>query len=96
MERYKMNSSAYAIFNFGSFLLTYDLMAFFFRIFSYFAYRMKKFNVEVVEVLRHTIEVSAVDADEALMKVQRMYKECDLVLDASDYERTEISVKDEK
>ncbi len=57
---------------------------------------MKKFNVEVVEVLRRTIEVSAEDADEALSKVRLMYRRCDLILDASDYERTEYSVKDEK
>ncbi len=77
-------------------MLTCDLILFFFHFFSYFAYRMKKFNVEVVEVLRRTVEVAAEDADEALSKVRQMYRHCDLVLDASDYERTEISVKDEK
>ena len=57
---------------------------------------MKKFCIEVKEVLRRTVEVEAADEVEATERVRQMYRECRIVLDASDYERTEFSVKDEK
>lgn len=47
-------------------------------------------------MLRRTVEVEAADETEATKHVRQMYRECRLVLDASDYERTEFSVKDEK
>lgn len=57
---------------------------------------MKKYSIEVTEILRRIMEVEASDADDAIAKVRQMYRNCDIVLDASDYERTEISVKSEK
>ena len=47
-------------------------------------------------MLRRTVEVEAANEAEATERVCQMYRECRLVLDASDYERTEFSVKDEK
>jgi len=57
---------------------------------------MKKYSIEVVEVLSRTIEVEAIDTSDALRKVRTMYRNCDIVLDDSDYKQTEICVKDEK
>ncbi len=57
---------------------------------------MKKYSIEVVEVLSRTIEVEAIDTSDALRKVRTMYRNCDIVLDDSDYKQTEMCVKDEK
>ena len=57
---------------------------------------MKKFCIEVKEVLSRIVKVEAANKVEATEQVRQMYRECQIVLDASDYERTEISVKDEK
>ena len=71
-------------------------MALFSYFLCYFACCMKKYSIEVTEILRRIMEVEASDADDAIAKVRQMYRNCDIVLDASDYERTEISVKSEK
>ena len=57
---------------------------------------MKKYSIEVLEVLSRIVEVDAADEDDAIEKVKQMYRKCDIVLDDSDYKETEISVKDEK
>lgn len=57
---------------------------------------MKKYSIEVLEVLSRIVEVDAADEDDAIEKVKQMYRKCDIVLDDSDYRETEISVKDEK
>ena len=57
---------------------------------------MKKYSIEVLEVLSRIVEVDAADEDDAIEKVKQMYRKCDIVLDDSDYKVTEISVKDEK
>jgi len=54
---------------------------------------MKKFNIEVLEVLGRIVEVEATDESAALERVRQMYRKCEIVLDDSDYKRTEISVK---
>ena len=54
---------------------------------------MKKYRIEVTEVLSRIIEMDAENEDEAVEMVRQMYRNCDLVLDASDYVETEISVK---
>ena len=56
---------------------------------------MKKYHIEVSEVLSRVVEVVAQDEDEAIQTVKAMYRNCDLVLDASDYVLTEFCVKDE-
>ena len=57
---------------------------------------MKKYSIEVLEVLSRIVEVEAVDEDDAIERVRQMYRKCEIVLDDSDYKVTEISVKDEK
>ena len=54
---------------------------------------MKKYRIEVTEVLSRIIEMDAENEDEAVEMVRQMYRNCDIVLDASDYIETEISVK---
>ena len=54
---------------------------------------MKKFNIEVLEVLSRIVEIEATDESAALERVRQMYRKCEIVLDDSDYKRTEISVK---
>jgi hypothetical protein len=56
---------------------------------------MKKYRIEVTEVLKRVSEIMAEDDIEAIQIVEAMYRNCDLVLDASDYVLTEFRVKDE-
>ncbi len=62
----------------------------------YFAYNMKKYRIEVTEVLSRVVEIMADNDDDAIQTVKAMYRNCDIVLGASDYDLTEFSVKDEK
>jgi hypothetical protein len=57
---------------------------------------MKKYSIEVLEVLSCIVEVEASDEEDAIEQVRQMYRKCDIVLDDSDYIETEFSVKDEK
>ena len=57
---------------------------------------MKKYSIEVLEILSRIVEVEASDAEEAIEKVRQKCRKCEIVLDDSDYKVTEISVKDEK
>jgi hypothetical protein len=57
---------------------------------------MKKYSIEVLEVLSRIVEVDASDENDAIEKVRQMYRKCKIVLDDSDYIITEFSVKDEK
>ena len=57
---------------------------------------MKKYSIEVLEVLSRIVEVEAADEEAATEKVRQMYRKCEIVLDDSDYKVTEISVMDEK
>ena len=54
---------------------------------------MTKYRIEVTEVLSRIVEIEADNEDDAVEMVRQMYRNCDLVLDASDYVETEISVK---
>ena len=56
---------------------------------------MKKYHIEVTEVLSRTVEIEADDEDAAINSVKAMYRNCGIVLDASDYVLTEFSVKDD-
>ena len=58
-----------------------------------FALRMKKYRIEVTEVLSRLVEIEAESEEDAIETVRRMYKNCDIVLDASDYVETRISAK---
>ena len=57
---------------------------------------MKKYSIEVLEVLSRIVKVEAADEMEAIERVSQMYRKCDIVLDDSDYKVTEISAKGEK
>ena len=57
---------------------------------------MMKYRIEVTEVLSRIVETEAENEDDAVEMVRKMYRNCELVLDASDYVETEISVKSEK
>ena len=57
---------------------------------------MKKYSIEVMEVLSRIVEVEASDEEDAIERVRQMYRKCEIVLDDSDYKETENSVKDEK
>ena len=54
---------------------------------------MRKYRIKVTEVLSRIVETEAENEDDAVEMVRQMYQNCDLVLDASDYVETEISVK---
>lgn len=53
---------------------------------------MTKYRIEVREVLSRTVETEAKSVKDAVEMVRRMYHNCDIVLDASDYKETEIGV----
>ena len=57
---------------------------------------MKKYSIEVLEVLSRIVEVEASDVEDAIEQVRQKYRKCEIVLDDSDYKMTEFSVKDEK
>ena len=57
---------------------------------------MKKYSIEVLEVLSRIVEVESSDEKDAIERVRKMYRKCDIVLDDSDYKVTEFSVKAEK
>ena len=57
---------------------------------------MKKYSIEVLEMLSRIVEVEASDEEDAIEQVRQMYRKCEIVLDDSDYKVTELSVKDEK
>ena len=54
---------------------------------------MTKYRIEVREVLSRIVETEAENEDEAVEMVRQMYRNYEIVLDASDYIETEISVK---
>ena len=54
---------------------------------------MMKYRIEVTEVLSRIVETEAENEDDAVEIVRQMYRNCEFVLDASDYVETEISVK---
>ena len=57
---------------------------------------MKKYSIEVLEVLSRIVEVEATDEEDAIEQVRQMYRKCEIVLDDSDYILTEFSVNDKK
>ena len=54
---------------------------------------MTKYRIEIAETLSHTVEMEADSESDAIDKVRQMYRNCEIILDASDYVETEISVK---
>ena len=54
---------------------------------------MMKFRIEVTEVLSRIVEIEDESESAAVETVRQMYRDNSIVLDASDYVDTEISVK---
>lgn len=46
---------------------------------------MKQYKVKVTEVLQRVITVEASNEEDAINKVQDMYDDCEIVLDADDF-----------
>ena len=59
----------------------------------YFCKCMTKYRIEVKEVLSRIVEAEADNEEEAVEMVKEKYRNCNIVLDASDYIETEIGVK---
>ena len=74
-------------------MLINDQIVFFSLFLCYFANCMKKYRIEITETLSRTIETEAESEAVAVEKVRQMYRNGDIILDASDYIETEISVK---
>ena len=55
---------------------------------------MKKFTVEITETLQRQIEVEAEDENEAISKVEEMYRNEEVVLDSGDHIDTEFNLID--
>ena len=55
---------------------------------------MKKFTVEITETLQRQIEVEAEDENEAISKVEDMYRNEEVVLDSGDYIDTDFNIID--
>ncbi len=51
---------------------------------------MPRYGISVKETLNRTVIVEAENINEALEKVNDSYKKCEIVLDAEDYDDTEI------
>ncbi len=56
---------------------------------------MKTFKIEVKETLSRIIEIEANSVDEAFLKIQNLYKNEEIVLDANDYVETEFLKSEE-
>ncbi len=54
---------------------------------------MRKYRIGVTEVLSRIVEMEAESEEDAIDTVRQMYRNCSIILDASDYVETEISVK---
>jgi len=52
---------------------------------------MTKYRIVVKETLSRIVEMESGSEKEAVDRVRQKYRNCEIVLDASDYERTEIS-----
>ena len=53
---------------------------------------MKKFKVEIIETLSKIVEVEAETETEAVMKVEEMHQNEEIVLDEFDYVDAEIEI----
>jgi len=51
---------------------------------------MKKFKIEIQELLSKIVEIEANNIDEAISKVKEMYQKEEAILDSDDYVTTEI------
>ena len=52
---------------------------------------MKKFKIEVQEILSKIIEIEATDIDQAIYEVKKMYESEEIILNENDYITTEFT-----
>lgn len=74
-------------------LLIFDQIALFSLFLCYFANCMKKYRIQVTEILSRIVETESESERDAVEKVRQMYRNCGIILDASDYIKTEISAE---
>ncbi len=55
---------------------------------------METFKIEIKETLSRIIEIEANSADEAFFKIENLYQNEEIVLDAGDYVETEILISE--
>ena len=53
-----------------------------------------KYTVEITETLQKQIEVEANSDEEAIEKVSKRYKKCEIVLDSNNHKETTIEIID--
>lgn len=56
---------------------------------------MKNYTVEITETLQRTIEVTADDKQDALLKAKELYNAEEVILDASDHVSTTYAIPSE-
>ena len=56
---------------------------------------MKKFNIEITEILQKNISIKAKDFSQALELISRKYKDEEIVLSSEDYISTDISMSND-
>lgn len=54
------------------------------------------YDIEIIEVLSRVIGVNANSKDEAIATVSKMYRDCEIVLDADDFRDSEIVCLDNR
>lgn len=54
-----------------------------------------KYKINIKEYLERIVEIEAEDKEEALRKLSRLYKTCEIVLTADDYKGTTFLFMDE-
>lgn len=74
-------------------MLSFDLLPLSSLFLGTFALYMTKYRIKVTEVLSRFVEMEAESEADAIEIVRRMYRDYDIILDASDYVETEFSVK---
>ena len=52
---------------------------------------MKKFKIEVQEILSKIIEIEATDIEQAIYEVKKMYESEEIILNENDYITTEFT-----
>ena len=57
---------------------------------------MKTFKIEIIETLSRIIHIEAKTEDDAYMEARKMYKDEEIILDASDYVDTDFKPLNEE
>ena len=52
-----------------------------------------EYKVEITETLQHSVLILADDVDQTIQKVERMYKEAEIILDTTDYISTTFTAE---